>query len=75
MESGVPVFEMLPNKVQMRAIGQGKDKEQRSWVAQHGNIKNKGGRSKNLQDRMKNSDKLASKKAISGEKHKLVHAE
>ena len=32
MESGVPGFEMSPNKVQMRAIGQGKDKEQRSCV-------------------------------------------
>jgi hypothetical protein len=53
MESGVPVFEMSPNKVQKRAIGQGKDKEQRNWVAKHGNIKNKGGRSKNLQDQMK----------------------
>jgi hypothetical protein len=53
MESGVPVSEMSPNKVQTRAIGQGKDKEQRSWVAEHGNIKNKGGRSKNLEDQMK----------------------
>ncbi len=46
MESGVPVFEMPPNKVQMRAIGQDNDKGQRSWVAQHGNINNKDGRSK-----------------------------
>ncbi len=48
MESGDPVFEMSPNKVQHRAIGLGMDEEQRSRVAEHGNIKNKGGRSKNL---------------------------
>ena len=48
MESGVPVQEMSPNKVQQRAIGLGKDVEQRSRVAEQENIENKVGRSKNL---------------------------
>ncbi len=48
MESGVPGIEMSPNKVQWRAIGLGKDVEQRSRVAEQENIKNKDGRSKNL---------------------------
>jgi hypothetical protein len=47
MESGVPGIEMSPNKVQWRAIGLGKDVEQRSRVAEQENIKNKDGRSKN----------------------------
>ena len=48
MESGVPGIEMSPNKVQWRAIGLGKDVEQRSRVAEQENIENKVGRSKNL---------------------------
>ena len=48
VENGVPVQEMLPNKVQWRAIGLGMDEEQRSRMAEHENIENKDGRSKNL---------------------------
>ena len=48
VENGVPVQEMSPNKVQWRAIGLGKDVEQRSRVAEQENIENKVGRSKNL---------------------------
>ena len=47
-ESGVPGIEMSPNKVQQRAIGMGKDVEQRGRVAEQENIENKVGRSKNL---------------------------
>ncbi len=39
-KSEVPVIETSPNKVEMRAIGQGKDKEQRMQSAVHGNIDN-----------------------------------
>ena len=39
-KSEVPVIETSPNKVEMRAIGQGKDKEQRMQLAVHGNIDN-----------------------------------
>ena len=48
MESGVPGIEMSPNKVQQRAIGLGKDVEQRSRVAEQENFENKVGWSKNL---------------------------
>ncbi len=50
MESGVPVQEMSPNKVQQRAIGLGMDEEQRSRVAEQENIENKVGRSKISKD-------------------------
>jgi hypothetical protein len=40
MKSEVPVFETSPNKVEKRAIGQGKDKEQRKQLTEHRNINN-----------------------------------
>ena len=46
-KSEVPVIETSPNEVEMRAIGQGKDKEQRMQLAVDGNIDNYGGPSKN----------------------------
>jgi hypothetical protein len=46
-KSEVPVIETSPNKAEMRAIGQGKDKEQRMQSAVDGNIDNYGGPSKN----------------------------
>jgi hypothetical protein len=42
------MYEMSPNKVEQRAIGPGMDEEQRNRLAEQENIKNEGGRSKNL---------------------------